>query len=77
MAGAIQRPGLGHGEPVMVGTVTFHEMPKTAEEVDFDRLVWDPVYREAVRHLIEGDGRSDKDEGGKAPKERVKPAPGG
>ena len=38
----------------MIGTVTFHEMPKCAEEVDLDRLVWDPVYREAVRHLIDG-----------------------
>ena len=52
----------------MISTVTFHEMPKSAEEVDLDRLVWDPVYREAVRHLIEGDRRTDSDAGGKAPK---------
>ena len=37
----------------MVGTVLRHEIPRSAEEVDFDRLVWDPVYRAAVRHLID------------------------
>lgn len=37
----------------MVGTITRHEIPRSAEEVDYDRLVWDPDYREAVRHLIE------------------------
>lgn len=37
----------------MVTTISKHEIPATADEVDLDRLVWDPVYREAVRHLIE------------------------
>jgi len=29
------------------------ELPKTAEEVDLDRVVWDPVYRQAVLPLLE------------------------
>ena len=49
----------------MIGTVTFHEMPKCAEEVDLDRLVWDPVYREAVRHLIEDDRDTGEEDAGK------------
>jgi hypothetical protein len=29
------------------------ELPKTAEEVDLDRVVWDPAYRQAVLPLLE------------------------
>jgi hypothetical protein len=33
--------------------VAVDELPKTAEEVDLDRVVWDPVYRQAVLPLLE------------------------
>jgi len=34
------------------------ELPRSAEEIDLDRLVWDPAYRRAVRPIIEKEGRT-------------------
>lgn len=37
-----------------------HELPRTADEIDLDRLVWDPDYRRAVRPLLVGDREKDR-----------------
>ncbi len=34
------------------------ELPGSADEIDLDRLVWDPEYRRAVRPLLEGEPES-------------------
>jgi hypothetical protein len=38
-----------HGGPAR------HDLPRTADDIDLDRLVWDPAYRRAVRPLIEAE----------------------
>lgn len=41
------KPPLPASEPKVTG-------PATAEEIDLERVVWDPEYREKVRHLLHG-----------------------
>ncbi len=36
-----------------------HELPRSVDEIDLDRLVWDPAYRRAVRPLIEAEDDGD------------------
>lgn len=36
----------------MISEAPNRELPQTVDEVDLDRLVWDPDYRDAVRQLI-------------------------
>ncbi len=37
-----------------------HDLPRSADEIDLDRLVWDPAYRRAVRPLIEAEEDGDE-----------------
>ena len=34
------------------GTIMTAEAPSSAEEIDLDRIVWDPEYRRAVKPLL-------------------------
>jgi hypothetical protein len=36
-----------------------YDLPRSVDEIDLDRLVWDPAYRRAVRPLIEADEDDD------------------
>ncbi len=35
------------------------ELPRSVDEIDLDRLVWDPAYRRAVRPMIEAEDDGD------------------
>lgn len=35
------------------GGVTTTDRPRTVEEIDLERIVWDPEYRRAVKPLLE------------------------
>jgi hypothetical protein len=37
-----------------------YDLPRSAEDIDLDRLVWDPVYRRAVRPLIDAEDAGEK-----------------
>jgi hypothetical protein len=41
------KPPLPASEPEVTG-------PATVENIDLERVVWDPEYREKVRHLLHG-----------------------
>ena len=32
--------------------LTPHELPATSQDIDLDRLVWDPDYRDAIKRLL-------------------------
>ena len=36
------------------------DLPRSADDIDLNRLVWDPVYRRAVRPLIEAEDAAEK-----------------
>ncbi len=35
------------------GTVTTADRPRSVEEIDLERIVWDPEYRRAVKPLLD------------------------
>ena len=44
----------------MISTNPRHQVPRSVDEIDFDQIVWDPIYRESVRHLLKSQEFADE-----------------
>lgn len=52
-----------HASTIDNGYKILEQIPERAEDIDMDRLVWDPPYRSAVKALLIGSHRAEPETG--------------